>query len=41
MDKAYIRANRHKNKVDGIKDSSPIDAVNVSYVGEDFSTIKA
>ncbi|CAD8102225.1 unnamed protein product [Paramecium sonneborni] len=41
VDPAKSPAHRHKNKVDGIKDTSPALALQVTYKGEDFSAIKA
>lgn len=36
----YIRDKRHKNKVDGVLDTAPKDAAEVTYKGEDFAAIR-
>lgn len=39
-DPAYSPAHRHKNKIDGLKDTAPAKAIEVTYLGEDFAAIK-
>lgn len=41
VDPAKSPAHRHKNKVDGIKDTAPALAIQMTYKGEDFASIKA
>ena len=41
LDPARERRTRHKNKVDGIKDTSPALATELTYRGEDFAAIRA
>lgn len=41
VDPAKSPTHRHKNKVDGIKDTAPALAMQMTYKGEDFASIKA
>lgn len=39
-DPAHQLAHRHKNKTDGVKDTTPAEAIKITYLGEDFAMIK-